>query len=84
MAAANDDFETEAQWYDEIASLLSSAAARYSRFAGLLRVAGGALSASELEGERLEIRRVTYRLGQVLQADDRRTESSVDNGGTAK
>jgi hypothetical protein len=75
----NDPSENvEAQWYQEIANLLETAAARYRRFAGLLRVAGGALPESDFEAERLEIRWVTYRLGQIMQADADRKGGGVE------
>jgi hypothetical protein len=69
-----DDLDVEAQWYEEIAGLFTVAAAQYRRFAGVLRVAGKALRPDELDGERLECRRLTYRLGQILAAEDRRTD----------
>jgi hypothetical protein len=67
-----DDVDVEAQWYEEIGALLVTAGGQYRRFAGLLRLARGNLPPDELEAERLECRRLTYRLGKILLAEESR------------
>jgi hypothetical protein len=69
-----DDLDVEAQWYEEIGALLVTAGGQYRRFAGLLRVARGALPPDELEDERRDCRRLTYRLGKILLAEAERTD----------
>ena len=54
-----DDVDVEAQWYDEHAGSLEALAAQFRRAAGLLRVARGVLSPSELAALRAELAAIT-------------------------
>jgi len=50
-----DDVDVEANWYDELAGTLESAPRELRRAAGLLRLAGRVLPASELAVVRAEL-----------------------------
>jgi len=71
------DSDVEAQWHDEIANALEEATRHHRRLAGLLRIAGGALPAAQLYGQRLDARRATYRLIEILKRIDELTGGSV-------
>jgi hypothetical protein len=67
----SDDVDVEANWYDELAGTLESAPRELRRAAGLLRLAGGVLPASELAVVRAELagvlRRTVDAMGVTLE-----------------
>jgi hypothetical protein len=71
------DGDVEAQWHDEIGGALETAASLHRRLASLLRVAHGVVSAADLEGHRLQVRRSTYRIVEVLKRIDDLTRGGV-------
>jgi hypothetical protein len=74
---ADGDADIEAQWHDEIGGALETAASLHRRLAGLLRVARGAVPAVDLEQHRLQVRRSTYRIVEVLKRIDDLTRGGV-------
>ena len=74
---SNSDEDVEAQWHDEIGGALETAARLHRRLAGLLRVGRGALSSGDLDQHRLQTRRSTYRLVEILKRIDELTGGSV-------
>jgi hypothetical protein len=56
-----DDVDVEAQWYDELAGHHEASSAQLRRAAGLLRLAGRVLPASELATVRAELAGVMRR-----------------------
>lgn len=77
MDNSSDDTDVEAAWHDEIGGALETAAGLHRRLAGLLRIAGGALPPSELEQHRLQTRRSTYRIIEILKRIDELTGGGV-------
>lgn len=71
------DVDVEAQWYEELGGLLIVAGDQSRRFAGLLRVARGALQPADFEGEREQFRRTIYRIGHIIRAEQQRTGGGV-------
>jgi hypothetical protein len=72
-----DEHDVEAQWHDEIGGALETAASLHRRLAGLLRIARGALPPDQLDAHRLQVRRSTYRIVEVLKRIDELTRGGV-------
>lgn len=71
------DVDVEAQWHDEIGGALETAASLHRRLAGLLRLTRGELPTDELDRHRLQVRRSTYRIVEVLKRIDDLTRGGV-------
>jgi len=76
----DSDLAVEANWYDEFGGALESVAAQYRRAAGVLRLAGRVLPASELDDLRRQLGAITRRVfdATAIGADLARGKGSVE------